>query len=434
MIEQFKFLNKIENKVIAFRVILFFLIFLVVGFIVPRFVAVSSINDYTGIRMAAGFGTMVSLVAFLLLYVFSVYRAKTDLVIGISTIIQALVVIWFIRIFGPINGSLFFFFLLVVMESAFTLNESVIFIVGLIGIISSLSDYVILGGTFDVNSILMLFLRIVVLVAVALYSTALAKRIREDQLKGEKLRESFNQLKLDKEKLIELDMQQTQFLNISAHELNTPLSAIEGYLSMIVDEKDGQVDEVTGKRLKLVYQSSRRLARIVKEMVDVFKVDSARISLDKSEFDLAATIEEVIKHAEPKINEKNIYIRFTRQFEGHTPIFADQLRVKEILEQLVDNAVKFTDTGGVEVILGREDETYKVEVIDTGIGISVERQKNLFSKFYQIESAESPNRAPGTGLGLYLAKAYVQMHGGKIGLESNPNLGSRFWVNLPVKS
>lgn len=432
MLEQFKFLEKTENKVVLFRLILFFSIFVGVGMIIPIFMPISSITNYSDIRTAAGLGTMIALISLFLIYIFQSFKKSTNLLIPISTIANALISIWFIRLFGPINGTLFFFYLLVVMEAAFTLNESVIFIVGLIGIMSSLVDFVINEPVFDVKSSLLMFLRVVVIVLVSLYSTSLAKKTLKEQQQTNLLRDNYEKLKKDKEELQELDRQKVQFLNIAAHELNTPLSVIEGYLSMIVEEKNGTVDEATEKKLELVYQSSRKLAGIVKDLVDVFKIDSKKVVLEKENFDLPLFLKERIKKAHYKLSGRKIYLRFSSDIKGPVTVLADQNKLKDVVDHLIDNAIKFTETGGVEVILSEKEKIgYKVEIVDTGIGISEEKVNNLFTKFYQVEDAESPNRVPGTGLGLYIAKAYIELHGGQIGVETSPNLGSHFWFTLP---
>jgi signal transduction histidine kinase len=252
--------------------------------------------------------------------------------------------------------------------------------------------------------------------------------------------------------LQELDKLKTEFVSMASHELLTPISAIEGYLSMILDEKIAPVNNPkTRDFLNRIYGASQRLARLVTDLLNVSRIEEGRLVIDKRPSNLEEIIQSVIDELSFKAQQKKLELKFEKPSQPLPQIFADPDRVKEILINLVGNAIKFTRRGGVTIScelslqptlanhhqavgteLAKEGAKYVVvHIKDTGIGIPAQEIPNIFEKFYR--GGELLTReAGGTGLGLYITKSILQLLGGKIWVKSEIDKGSTFSFSLPI--
>jgi len=224
----------------------------------------------------------------------------------------------------------------------------------------------------------------------------------------------------------------SEFLTNMSHELRTPLNTIIGFSYILHDETVGTLNEKQSKYIGNVLESGKHLLALINGILDLSKVEVGKMELRYEDFNVSAVIEESIMLLSSVSSEKNIILN-TAVDKELTTINADVDKFKQILFNLIGNAIKFTPNGGSVTVEGRRSgDMLQIMVIDTGIGISKEDQVKLFNPFVQLDASTS-RQYEGTGLGLVLVKRYVEMHGGKVLVESEPNRGSKFIFTIPVK-
>jgi PAS domain S-box-containing protein len=239
------------------------------------------------------------------------------------------------------------------------------------------------------------------------------------------------QLESRNEEVEKANRLKSEFLASMSHELRTPLHTIIGFSELLTEELEGPLNAKQKRFLGHVLQDSRHLLQLINEILDISKIEAGRLELQSEAFDFAACVGEVLAGIQPQAVDKSIRVENRNTFADL--LYADRLRIKEILYNLLGNAIKFTSDGGlvwVEAIA--HDGILQVTVGDNGIGIPPEEQTAIFEKFYQVGSSTSGVRE-GTGLGLPITKKLVELHGGKIWVESQPGEGSRFNLILPLQ-
>lgn len=239
------------------------------------------------------------------------------------------------------------------------------------------------------------------------------------------------QLEVANERLQELDRLKSDFVANVSHELRTPLTAIKGAIDLLLREVAGPLNEKQTHYLARVRSNTHRLAGLINDVLDLSRIEEGKIDLQAERVSLAGLVHEVVETLKPLATEKEIVIRATIP-ESSLLVWADRDKITQILTNLIGNAVKFISTGGrVAVSAIIDGEWVRVSVADNGPGIPLEEKDRVFDKFYQV--AEVGGAKPkGTGLGLAISKALVELHGGKIWLESELNRGSTFHFTLPI--
>lgn len=249
----------------------------------------------------------------------------------------------------------------------------------------------------------------------------------------------LNELELEKAKVeaMQSSIAKAQFLANMSHEIRTPLNGIIGMSNLL---KGTELNDQQHEYLEHVTQSSSILLSLVNDILDLSKIDSGKIDLESIDFNLEQTIDYVVSSLSFSAKNKNLII--SSDYQPPTPnwLKSDPSRIKQVLLNLVSNAIKFTSEGSVTLktkILSRSNEKlgFRVEVIDTGIGVSHNQQSKLFQNFMQAD-ASTHRKFGGTGLGLAISKLLVEKLGGKIGLISEVDKGSTFWfeLELPIGS
>jgi two-component system phosphate regulon sensor histidine kinase PhoR len=213
-------------------------------------------------------------------------------------------------------------------------------------------------------------------------------------------------------------------LNV-AHELRTPLTAIKGYAETLEDEAGDR----GGHYVQTIIRHTDRLIRVVEDLISLATLEEKGVAFEIEKVSLKEIAENVIKIFEPRVKEKNLDLRLEAAADL-PPVDGDPFRLEQMLVNLIDNAVKYTEKGGVRVGLKKESGGVAIEVVDSGIGIPEEEQGRVFERFYVVDKSRS-RKAGGTGLGLSIVKHIVLLHGGRIELKSTPGVGSTFRVFLP---
>ncbi|MFP5503632.1 MAG: PAS domain S-box protein [Candidatus Sericytochromatia bacterium] len=228
-----------------------------------------------------------------------------------------------------------------------------------------------------------------------------------------------------------LDRLKEQFLSILSHELRTPINAIMGFASVLDDEVTGPQTEESHKHLRRILNGADVLLTLIDDLLDMSRIQAGQFQLMTAPLALDSVIEDVCDSLRPLAEKKRLRLDCAIE-AGLPPALADPQRVRQILVNLIGNAIKFTpDDGQVSVQARVEEGELLVEVADTGIGIAEEDIGRLFIPFSQLDMSNT-RRAGGTGLGLSITKSLVAAHGGRIGVRSQQGRGSTFWFTLPL--
>lgn len=249
----------------------------------------------------------------------------------------------------------------------------------------------------------------------------------------EDLQETTSDLQKANDKLAKLDMAKSEFLSIASHQLYTPLTAIRGYLSMIQEGSFGSIPKDQQPIIDILSQSSERLVELVRSLLDVSRIESGRLDLTMVSLDLAAMAKSLVAELTPNAQKKNLILTFHEPAEELPHVVADEQRIRQVLLNTVDNAIKYTDKGNIDVSVTKEGNFLIYSVKDTGKGIKIDEIEQLFSKFIRVGGSDKYH-TEGSGLGLYVARQIVQEHKGDIWVESpGEGRGSTFFVKLPIE-
>jgi signal transduction histidine kinase len=245
-----------------------------------------------------------------------------------------------------------------------------------------------------------------------------ARLFREIEAKGREL-EAANRHK-------------SEFLANVSHELRTPLNAIIGFSEVLGERMFGELNEKQAEYTEDILSSGRHLLSLINDILDLSKIEAGRMELEVTKFDLPMALENALTLVRERAMRHGL--RLERVVDERLGEFVgDERKVKQILVNLLSNAVKFTPEGGkIQVRAGLDDGTVKISIGDTGVGIAPEDQEAIFEEFRQVGSNYAQKRE-GTGLGLSLTRKFVELHGGKIWVESELGKGSIFTFTLPIK-
>jgi signal transduction histidine kinase len=229
------------------------------------------------------------------------------------------------------------------------------------------------------------------------------------------------------ERLREADRLKDEFVALISHDLRTPLTSITGYVELALEEELS--DDVRGF-LQVVERNSERLLVLVNDLLFVARLQAGELTLEPDDVDVAEVVRDAVRAFEPRAAAKLITLNCV--LDAVPAVHADRGRVQQVLDNLVSNALKFTPEGGaVHVSLAERDGFVRLEVTDSGIGISPDDQRRLFQRFFRAENAVA-RQLPGTGLGLYISRVITEAHHGSLSVRSELGRGSTFRLELPV--
>lgn len=231
----------------------------------------------------------------------------------------------------------------------------------------------------------------------------------------------------------EVDRMKTEFVSTVSHELRTPLSIIKQGVLLLLKGAYGNINTNQTKILETSARHIDRLTRLINDLLDISKIEAGKVELRRQSFDVVAKTSEIVKQLQPSAKEKSISLRLAKIAEDEVFVDADPDKFEQIMTNLIANAVKFTPVKGMISLVisdGQNDGFVEIGVADTGAGIAKTDIPRLFSKFEQFGRTAGPG-IKGTGLGLAISKALVEMHGGKIWVDSELGKGTKFSFTLP---
>jgi signal transduction histidine kinase len=241
----------------------------------------------------------------------------------------------------------------------------------------------------------------------------------------------FDEIQDKSRQLAEASQHKSQFLANMSHELRTPLNAILGYTELILDSVYGDTPDKMREVLDRIQRNGRHLLGLINDVLDLSKIEAGQLNLSLADYSLKDVVQSVYSAVEALAKEKHIALKV--EVPPHLPAArGDERKLTQVLLNLVGNAIKFTDTGEVAIKASAANGSFTVAVRDTGPGIAEAEQAKIFEEFQQADSSITKKKG-GTGLGLAIAKRIVELHGGRIWVESRPGHGSTFSFTLPTK-
>lgn len=229
----------------------------------------------------------------------------------------------------------------------------------------------------------------------------------------------------------DFDEDRSAFLAALSHELRTPLNAILGFADVLLDEIDGPLSEEARENLTQVRTSGEHLRSLIDDILALSALESGEFRLSREKLNLASVARDVVTEAQVTASQKGLTISLeTPADAARSTAFADRRRMRQILQNVVSNAVKFTSSGSIKVHIEREGDTIMTSVHDTGPGIAKEQLEAIFEEFRQVDARKT--QTSGTGLGLSITRRLVQMHGGSVRVRSELGKGSTFLIRIPM--
>lgn len=238
------------------------------------------------------------------------------------------------------------------------------------------------------------------------------------------------------ERIVQASILKTRFISVASHELRTPLSAIKWSLDLLLNYKKEDFNKESIEYLVAIQDNNEKLIKLTNDLLNMSRIESGVIMVNLQECSPIVLIEESIKEFNFAAKSSNIALRFIEPKEDVKNIGflkIDHNRIKIILGNLINNAIKYTKKGGaVDVMIEKKKNNLLIKIKDTGVGIPKQEKRFIFEKFYRSGN-ELLHQTQGVGLGLYIAKSFTESLNGKIGFESDSDSGSVFWFSFPIK-
>jgi signal transduction histidine kinase len=286
---------------------------------------------------------------------------------------------------------------------------------------------------FFSHSLQEIILRVGVFIVMLIFGILLMRSVLKEVEAREEIERLAADLSRANERLRELDQLKSEFLSFASHQLRSPLTAIKGYASMILENSFGRTPKKIRNAVDRIFQATQALVLVVEDFLNISRIEQGRMQYTFTPVDLKQLIAEVIAEQTPNIEQAGLKIYFKTEKNQDYEIRADSGKIKQVVSNLIDNAVKYTPKGSITVSLIRniQERKIQVRVADTGVGISSKALPTLFTKFGRDNKLASKRNVTGTGLGLYLAKEIMKAHHGHIWAESaGEGKGSTFYLEF----
>lgn len=270
-------------------------------------------------------------------------------------------------------------------------------------------------------------------------SVAMENSLRYEEIRAfnrtlqQKVDEATTELKYTNKKLQALDKSKDEFISMASHQLRTPLTAVKGYLSMVLEGDIGDITKEQRQVLEQAYDSSQRMVYLIGDFLNVSRIQTGKFVLELADINLANLIPEEIEQLIDTARSRKIELKYEKA-DSLPTIRADENKLRQVMMNFMDNAIYYSRPDSVITIqLYKDADSIVFKVIDTGIGVPKSEQPHLFTKFYRATNARQ-QRPDGTGIGLYMAKKVIVEHGGSVIFETKEGIGSTFGFRLPLKN
>jgi signal transduction histidine kinase len=332
----------------------------------------------------------------------------------------------------PFTYALYPFLIFISLRFGQRGSVSAIFLVLAIALLGTVEGFGPFAGNYLSDSLLQLQSYMGV-TAVTFMIMAAAVSEREHTLKRQnELMQRTKMLTKQRENLVVINQAKDEFISLASHQLRTPATAVKQYIGMLMDNYAGELTKNQHTMLLAAYESNEREIQIINDLLKVAQVDAGSVVIKKEKTDLAELIESVLKIQKPIFESRQQTVQFSR-IGGNFSLKADKTQLKIVLENLIDNASKYSLPGKkIKILVQKHNNDITISVQDEGVGIAKKDQQKLYKKFTRIENPLS-DKVGGSGLGLYWSKKMIDLHGGKMSLVSKKNQGSVFTVTLPIR-
>lgn len=238
------------------------------------------------------------------------------------------------------------------------------------------------------------------------------------------------------------EREQAEFISTASHEMRTPVASIEGYLGLALNPSTAQIDDKAREYITKAHEAAQHLGRLFQDLLDVSKAEDGRLSNNPKVVEVVGFVSGIIDGLRPKAEGKGLTVEYKPEPSGKipeklnrrlNPVFyanVDNDHLREVISNLLENAIKYTQQGSVSIDITGDDDEIEISVEDTGIGVPAEDISHLFQKFYRVDSSDT-REIGGTGLGLYLCRRLAETMGGKVRVESQHGQGSTFTLSIP---
>lgn len=267
-------------------------------------------------------------------------------------------------------------------------------------------------------------------VSFAFFGYYFIKSVRGRMEARKKIEKYTKRLKKANTRLRQLDKQKTEFMSFAAHQLRAPLTSVQGFASLILEGAFGKTSKKINGAAQTIYDASKSMSKSVDQYLNISRIEQGRMQYEMTEFDLYRLAKSVTEEFKPRAYKKGIKLKISSDKNKKYMVKADEGKLKEVLTNFVDNAVKYTKEGDVKVYVSKEKKgKIRVAISDSGIGMSQKTIKKLFQRYSRAEDTQGIS---GTGLGLFIAKKMVEAQKGRVWAESpGENQGSTFYIELP---
>jgi len=261
----------------------------------------------------------------------------------------------------------------------------------------------------------------------------LIKATIEEIRKREQIERMDKELRKTYKELKKLDIAKSEFISIASHQLRTPLTAIKGYVSLIKEKAYGEFPFKMKKSLNNIYSSVERLIKLVNDLLSISRIEAGKIKVEPEKFLLEELIADILEELRNLAKASNLYLKWERTKTSLSKVSMDKAKMRQVILNIIDNAIKYTQTGGVTINYKQVNGLCRIEIKDTGEGMTRAEISNLFKTFSR-GIAGRRTWTEGAGLGLYIAKKFTEMHNGRIWVKSaGRKEGSTFYIELPIK-
>ncbi len=283
-------------------------------------------------------------------------------------------------------------------------------VMGIIIITSSLFAYAL--GTHYIESPLLVAFTIQILAGILLIIAVIITR-------------SF-------ERLAEASRLKSEFISIVSHQLRSPLSNLKWTIELLMSGKLGKIEEKQTEYFKIIKENSNRMHELISDLLTVSKIESAKLPFNKQEFSMKELTKVLINEYKPLASATNVEVVLIND-KNLPKAFSDPSRIKLVIENLLDNAIRYTkEKGKVKISLSQKNNNILFSIKDNGVGVPEKDRKYIFQKFFRSENVLR-HQTKGSGLGLYISKEIIKRAKGKIGFDSKEGKGSTFWFAIPIK-